>query len=132
MLATQMPTETLGGGEVLNTKDPTGMCRQHGQHNQPFGMGQFFKILEKMDDFSQNWADCYMNGSLFLKNWYLYGSTFNFAAARSLPKPNLSTPPKTLSNIFHKGSEIHMEQHIPSYVLYTFNIHGNLLVHYES
>ena len=26
-------------------------------------------------------------------NWYLYGSTFKFCGATSLPKPNLSNPP---------------------------------------
>ena len=32
-------------------------------------------------------------GRFFLKNWYLYGSTFKFCGGTSLPKPNLSTPP---------------------------------------
>ena len=32
-------------------------------------------------------------GYFFLKNWYLYGSTFKFCGGTSLPKPNLSTPP---------------------------------------
>ena len=32
-------------------------------------------------------------GYLFLKNWYLYGSTFKFRGGTTLPKPNLSTPP---------------------------------------
>ena len=32
-------------------------------------------------------------GYFFLKNWYLYGSTFKFSGGTSLPKPNLSTPP---------------------------------------
>ena len=32
-------------------------------------------------------------GHFFLKNWYLYGSTFKFRGGTSLPKPNLSTPP---------------------------------------
>ena len=31
-------------------------------------------------------------GRFFLKNWYLYGSTFKFRGGTSLPKPNLSTP----------------------------------------
>ena len=31
-------------------------------------------------------------GHFFLKNWYLYGSTFKFHCGTSLPKPNLSTP----------------------------------------
>ena len=31
-------------------------------------------------------------GYFFLKNWYLYGSTFKFHGGTSLPKPNLSTP----------------------------------------
>ena len=31
-------------------------------------------------------------GHFFLKNWYLYGSTFKFGGGTSLPKPNLSTP----------------------------------------
>ena len=31
-------------------------------------------------------------GYFFLKNWYLYGSTFKFRGGTSLPKPNLSTP----------------------------------------
>ena len=33
-----------------------------------------------------------MNGSLFLKNWYLNGSTFKFCGGTSLPKSNLSAP----------------------------------------
>ena len=57
---------------------------------------KFKKILEKLGDFAQNlaqnWSDWYMNGSLFLENWYLYGSTFKFCGGTSLPKPNLSTP----------------------------------------
>ena len=32
-------------------------------------------------------------GYFFLKNWYLYGSTFKFRGGTSLPKQNLSTPP---------------------------------------
>ena len=32
-------------------------------------------------------------GRFFLKNWYLYGSTFKFRGGTSLPKQNLSTPP---------------------------------------
>ena len=31
-------------------------------------------------------------GQFFLKNWYLYGSTFKFCGSTSLPKPKLSTP----------------------------------------
>ena len=31
-------------------------------------------------------------GHFFLKNWYLYGSTFKFRGSTSLPKPNLSSP----------------------------------------
>ena len=31
-------------------------------------------------------------GHFFLKNWYLYGSTFKFRGSTSPPKPNLSTP----------------------------------------
>ena len=31
-------------------------------------------------------------GHFFLKNWYLYGSTFKFHGGTSLLKPNLSTP----------------------------------------
>ena len=46
---------------------------------------KFKKIWEKSGDFAQNlvqnWTDWYMNGSLFLKNWYLYGSIFNSVAA---------------------------------------------------
>ena len=38
---------------------------------------KFKKILEKMGTFvqilAQNFADWYMNGYFFLKNWYLYG-----------------------------------------------------------
>ena len=45
-----------------------------------------FKIWPK------NWTDWYMDGLLFLENWYLYGSTFEFRGGTSLPKPNLSTP----------------------------------------
>ena len=35
-------------------------------------------------------------GYFFLKNWYLYGSIFKFCGGTSLPKPNLSTPPRDL------------------------------------
>ena len=35
-------------------------------------------------------------GYFFLKNWYLYGSTFKFRGGTSLSKPNLSTPPPDL------------------------------------
>ena len=31
-------------------------------------------------------------GHFFLKNWYLYGSTFKICGGTALPKPNLSTP----------------------------------------
>ena len=31
-------------------------------------------------------------GHFFLKNWYLYGSTYKICGSTSLPKPNLSTP----------------------------------------
>ena len=37
-------------------------------------------------------------GHFFLKNWYLYGSTFKFHCGTSLPKPNLSTPPPLQAN----------------------------------
>ena len=59
---------------------------------------KFKKILEKSGDFAQslaqNWADWYINGSLFLleKLVYLHGSTFKFCGNMSLLKPNLSTP----------------------------------------
>ena len=33
-------------------------------------------------------------GYFFLKNWYLYESTFNFRGCTSLPKPNLSSHPR--------------------------------------
>ena len=57
----------------------------------------FMKILEKTGNFAQylaqNWTHWYMNGChSFLKNWYLYGSTFKVCGGISLPKPNLSTP----------------------------------------
>ena len=62
---------------------------------------KFKKILEKIgnivQNLAQNWADWYMNGLLFLENWYLYGSTFKFRGGTSLPKPNLSTPPPGLT-----------------------------------
>ena len=38
-------------------------------------------------------------GYFFLKNWYLYGSTFKFHGGTSLPKPNLSTPPGPRANV---------------------------------
>ena len=61
---------------------------------------KFKKILEKIGNFvqnlSQNRADWYMNGLLFLENWYLYGSTFKFRGGISLLKPNLSTPPGSM------------------------------------
>ena len=60
-------------------------------------IGSSLRNLEKSGDFDQNlaknWTDWYMNGSLFLENWYLYGSTFKFRGGTSLPKQNLSTPP---------------------------------------
>ena len=34
---------------------------------------KFKKILEKLGDFAQNLANWYMNESLFLESWYLYG-----------------------------------------------------------
>ena len=73
-------------------------------------MGQFFKILPNL---GQNWLKFQKileklvilfkiwskigpigiwMGYFFLKNWYLYGSTFKFHGGTSLPKPNLSTP----------------------------------------
>ena len=58
---------------------------------------KFKKIWEKSGDFVKNlahsWADWYKNGSLFLENWYLYGSTIKFRGGTSLSKPNLSYPP---------------------------------------
>ena len=72
-------------------------------------MGQFFKILPNL---GQNWLKFkkileklvilfkiwskigpigIWMGYFFLKNWYLYGSTFKFHGGTSLPKPNLST-----------------------------------------
>ena len=39
-------------------------------------------------------------GYFFLKNWYLYGSSFKFRGGTSLPKPNMSTPPVLISHIF--------------------------------
>ena len=36
-------------------------------------------------------------GHFFLKNWYLYRSTFKFCGGTSLPKPNLSYPPRIRS-----------------------------------
>ena len=45
----------------------------------------FSKFEKKLGNFgqnlAQNWAVWYMNGSLFFKNWYLYGSTFKFPLA---------------------------------------------------
>ena len=77
-------------------------------YNAKFGiwMGLFFKIFQNM---SQNWRKfqnilenqvILLNIRLigvwiihfFLKNWYLYGSTFNFCGGTFLPKANLSTP----------------------------------------
>ena len=39
-------------------------------------------------------------GYFFLKNWYLYGSTFKFHGGTSLLKSNLSTPPGAHSMCF--------------------------------
>ena len=58
-------------------------------------MVQFFKIwakiLEKIgnvvQNLAQNWAIGIWMGYFFLKNWYLYGSTFKFRGGTSLPKP---------------------------------------------
>ena len=72
-------------------------------------MGEFFKILPNLSQNWQNWVillkiwpeieqiDIWM-GYFFLKNWYLYGSTFKFCCGTSLLKPNLSTPPLPVSN----------------------------------
>ena len=44
-------------------------------------------------------------GYFFLKNWYLYESTFKFRGSTSLPKPNLSTPLGSYpSKFWHKYS----------------------------
>ena len=40
-------------------------------------------------------------GHFFLKNWYLYGSTFKFCGGTSLPKPNLSNP-RVLAGLVNK------------------------------
>ena len=83
--------------------------------NAEFGvwMGQFFKIFSNL---SQNWpkfkkiwknqtiwpkiwlSGIWM-GHFFLKNWYLYGSTFKFHGSTSLPKPNLSPPGNVAGHI---------------------------------
>ena len=43
---------------------------------------KFKKILEKLGDSAQNWADWYMNGSLFLENFGIcIGLLSNSAAA---------------------------------------------------
>ena len=39
------------------------------------------------------WPTGIWMGHFFLKNWYLYQSTFKFHGGTSLPKPNLSNPP---------------------------------------
>ena len=54
-------------------------------------MGPFFEILLK--HLAQIWADWYISGSLFLKNWYLYGSTFKFCGRHVLTKTKLEYPP---------------------------------------
>ena len=42
-------------------------------------------------------------GHFFMKNWYLYGSTFKFCGSTSLPRPNLSTPHPctTVADLIH-------------------------------
>ena len=56
------------------------------------------KIYEKLGDFAQylaqNWFDWYMNGSLFLEKLLFVWVYFQFRCITSLPKPNLSTPPR--------------------------------------
>ena len=46
---------------------------------------KFKKILEKIGNFvqnlAQNWADWYMNGLHFLKNWFCMGLLSNSVAA---------------------------------------------------
>ena len=48
----------------------------------------FFKIWPKIGPIGI-WM-----GYFFLKNWYLYGSTFKFRGGTSLPKPNLMSTPR--------------------------------------
>ena len=58
-------------------------------------------------------------GYLFLKKWYLYGSTFKFCGGTSLPKPNLSTPPIRATN----STTLIM--------FYRFQLNSNLAMHYD-
>ena len=57
-------------------------------------LAQVKKKIEKSCDFAQNWAKNwagrYIDVSLFLKNWYLYGSLFE--AAHPYQNQNLSIP----------------------------------------
>ena len=52
---------------------------------------KFEKKFEKFGDFAQNLNYIWMD-HFFLKNRYLYGSTFKFRSGTSLSKPNLSPP----------------------------------------
>ena len=79
--------------------------------------GSFFQNFPK---FEPNWKNRVMlltiwpkigpiglwMSNFFLKNWYLYGSTFKFCGSMSLPKPNLSTPLgcEHADSIMHSGT----------------------------
>ena len=99
-------------------KRPYGMCRQHGSQNQPLGIrmtlvkckiwymnGSLFQNFPKFEPkFWKNrlillkiWPKIgpigICNGHFFLKNWYLYGSTFKFRQRHILTKTKLEYPP---------------------------------------
>ena len=59
-------------------------------------------------------------GYFFLKNWYLYGSTFKFRGSTSLPKPNLSTPRGVRQS--HSRHQIHKSVSIPLLTLNTKSV----------
>ena len=42
----------------------------------------------------------YVDGSIFLENWYFYGCYFQIPSGRSLPKPKLSHPPPGVRILF--------------------------------
>ena len=83
------------------------------------------KIGSNLRKFLKNWAILLkiwpkigLNGiwmsQFFLKNWSLYGCTFKYRGGTSLPKPNLSTPPGSISSC-----EIHFDGFAGDGILYS-------------
>ena len=73
---------------------------------QNFPNLKFKKIWEKIGQFCSKLDQLVWMDHFFLKNWYLYGSTFKFCYGTSLPKPNLSNPHPPPPVIGSAGSPI--------------------------